>query len=330
MYIGERMEIFNRFRDTVFLKENSDLENQLEELKKIRKQLVNTDKIDQDIKILEYGINGEKEIAFELKNANIGMYVLHDITFEYDGNKAQIDYLLFTRGNFYLIECKNLIGNITVDSNRQFYREYEYKGKKIKESIYSPYTQAVRHQDMMKKVWSANHSKLDNFIFGRFQGKDFFRPIVVLSNSKSILNTKDAPKEIKNDIIRADQLISYIKKDIEKMDSLELCSVKQLKQAAEVWLSRSVNNNTNITNKYLHEINVEDNKATLENELRNFRKEKSKTMKVPAYYVFTDEEMNNLIKLMPRTIEELKVKRILSNIKIQCHGDEIINILNKR
>ena len=58
---------------------------------------------------------------------------------------------------------------------------------------------------MMKKVWSVNHSKLDNFIFGRFQGKDFFRPIVVLSNSKSILNTKYAPKEIKNDIIRADQ-----------------------------------------------------------------------------------------------------------------------------
>ena len=145
------MELFSRFRDTVFLKEDSDLEKQLNELKKIRDKLQNTDEIDKDIKLLEYGIAGEKEIAFELKNANIGMYVLHDVTFEYDGNKAQIDYLLFTRGYFYLIECKNLVGNITVDSNGQFYREYEYKGKKIKESIYSPYTQAERHKDMMKK-----------------------------------------------------------------------------------------------------------------------------------------------------------------------------------
>ena len=125
------MELFSRFRDTVFLKEDSDLEKQLNELRNIRDKLQNTDEIDKDIKLLEYGIAGEKEIAFELKNANIGMYVLHDVTFEYDGNKAQIDYLLITRGYCYLIECKNLYGNITVDNNGQFYREYEYKGKKI-------------------------------------------------------------------------------------------------------------------------------------------------------------------------------------------------------
>ena len=324
------MELFSRFRDTVFLKEDSDLEKQLDELRKIREKLQNTDEIDKDIKLLEYGIAGEKEIAFELKNANIGMYVLHDVAFEYDGNKAQIDYLLFTRGYFYLIECKNLVGNITVDSNGQFYREYEYKGKKIKESIYSPYTQAIRHQDIMKKVWSANHSKLDNFIFGRFHGKNFFRPIVVLSNSKSFLNTKYAPKEIRNDIIRADQLISYIQKDIDNMDSAELCGEKMLKQAADVWLSRSITNNTNISNKYLNAIKDKDDKADLENKLRTFRKEKSKSMNVPAYYIFTDEELNNLLEIMPKTIEELKTKRILTDIKIKCHGEEIIEIVKKK
>lgn len=321
------MGLFDIFRDTIFLKEDSDLEKQLDELRNIREKLQNTDEIDKDIKLLEYGIAGEKEIAFELKNANVGMYVLHDVTFEYDGNKAQIDYLLFTRGYFYLIECKNLVGNITVDSNGQFYREYEYKGKKIKESIYSPYTQAVRHQDMMKKVWSANHSKLDNFIFGRFHGKNFFRPIVVLSNSKSFLNTKYAPKEIRNDIIRADQLISYIQKDIDNMDSAELCGEKMLKQAADVWLSRSITNNTNLANKYSNAIKDKYDKADLENKLRIFRKEKSKSMNVPAYYIFTDEELNNLLEIMPKTIEELKIKKILTDIKIKCHGDEIIKII---
>lgn len=324
------MEIFNRFRNTVFLKEDSDLKKQLNELKKIRGKLGNTDEIDKEIKLLEYGIAGEKEIAFELKNANVGMYVLHDVTFECDGNKAQIDYLLFTRGYFYLIECKNLIGNITIDNNGQFYREYEYNGKKIKESIYSPYTQAVRHQDMMKKVWSANHSKLDNFIFGRFQGKDFFRPIVVLSNPKCFLNTTYAPKEIKNDIIRADQLINYIQKDINKMDSTELCGEKKLKQSAEVWLSRSIPNNTNIADKYLSKIKNTVNKTNLESKLRTFRKEKSKSMNVPAYYVFTDEELNNILNIMPKTIEELKIRKILTDIKIKYHGDEIINILNEK
>lgn len=323
------MELFNRFRNTIFLKEDSDLKKQLNELKNIRDKLENTEEIDRDIKLLEYGINGENEIAFELKNANIGMYVLRDITFECDGNKAQIDYLILTRGYFYLVECKNLIGNITVDSNGQFYREYEYNGKKIRESIYSPYTQAVRHQDMMKKVWSANHSKLDNFIFGRFHGKNFFRPVVVLSNSKSILNTKYAPKEMKNDIIRADQLISYIKKDIEGMNNSELWGEKMLKTAAEIWLSRSIPNDTNIANRYLNKIRNKKNKIEIENELRAFRKEKSKSMNIPAYYVFTDEEMNNLISIMPKTVEELKVRKIISDIKIKCHGEEIIKIINE-
>lgn len=323
------MELFSRFRDTVFLKEDSDLEKQLNELKSIREKMQNTDEIDKDIKLLEYGIAGEKQIAFELKNANVGMYVLHDVTFECNGNKAQIDYLLFTRGYFYLIECKNLVGNITVDSNGQFYREFEYKGKIIKESIYSPYTQAFRHQDMMKKVWVANHSKLDNFLYGRFQDRNFFRPIVVLSNSKSFLNTKYAPKNIKKDILRADQLISYIMNDIQNMSREELSNEKELKKAAEVWLSRTVPNNSNIANKYIELANNQDDRKDLENKLREFRKEKSKSMKVPAYFIFTDEELNKIIVFMPKNVDELRKNKLLTDVKINCHGEEIIKIINR-
>ncbi len=324
------MALFEIFKETIFVKENSELAWKLNELVKLKGKVKEKDKLEKEMQMAQLGLPGENKVRFELENANIGMYVLHDVTFECDGNKVQIDYLLFTRGYFYLIECKNLFGNITVDSNGQFYREYEYNGKKIKESIYSPYTQAVRHQNMMKKVWAENHSKLDNFIFGRYHGKDFFRPIVVLSNSKCFLNTKSAPKEIRNDIIRVDQLISYIQKDIDNLNNTELCGEKMLKEAAEVWLSRSVPNNTNIANKYLSEKNEKNNKLDLENKLRAFRKEKSKSMNVPAYYIFTDEEMNNILNTMPKTVEELKIKKILSDIKIKYHGDEIINILNKK
>lgn len=323
------MEIFNRFRDTVFLKEDSSLEKQLEDLKSIRNQINNTEEIDKDIKYMEYGIQGEKEIAFELKNAHIGMYVLHDVTFEYEGNRAQIDYLIFSRGCFYIVECKNLYGNITVDSNGQFYRESEYDGKKIKESIYSPYTQAVRHQDIMKKVWSSHHGKVDNFLFGNRLEKDWFKPIVVLSNSKSILNIKYAPKEIRNNILRADQLVNYIKNDISKYDKDMFSSEKGLKKTAEVWLSRQVPNITSFANKYLNKIEEKQDNSYLEEELKLYRKEKSKKMNVPAYYIFTDDEMNSLIISKPKTIEELKSSNILSSIKIKCHGEEIIQIFNK-
>lgn len=317
------MRLFNSFNSVVFLKEDSDLEKQLVELKNMKDNLKNTDEIDRDIKLLEYGIIGENEIAFELKNSNIGMYVLHDVTYECEGNKAQIDYLIFTRGNFYLIECKNLIGNITVDNNGQFYREYDYKGKRIKESIYSPYTQAKRHQDMLKKVWSVNHSKLENFIFGRFHGENFFKPLVVLANSKCFLNTLNAPKEIKDNIIRADQLISYIKKDISNMHLDELSSKKVVKKSCEIWLSRATNNSFSLSNKYLNQFKEEKD---LEKKLKLFRIKKSKKINVPPYYIFTNEEMIDIIKNRPKNIDELKT--ILPSVKVDYHGKDILEVID--
>ncbi len=321
------MDLFKSFKKTIFLKKESDLEKQLVELKRIREKLDNKDEIDRDIKLFEYGIYGENRIIYELNNADIGMYVLHDVTFECDGNKAQIDFLLITRGCFYLIECKNLIGNITVDSNGQFYREYNYKGRKIKESIYSPYTQAERHQEMLKKVWAANHSFLENVFIGNFHGKDFFRPIVVLSNSKGFLNTKYAPKEIKNDIIRVDQLVNYLKNDIKNTSYFELLREKDLKKTAEIWLSRSVPNDTNILKKYLKQYRESNN--NLEKTLRSFRRERTKKLNFRREdYIFSDTEMYNLIKYRPKTLDELKKLRILADIRFKCHGEEIIKVLN--
>lgn len=152
--------IFNSFKDTIFLKEDSGLEKQVEELKRIKESGNNSYSIDKDIKLLELGIKGENEIAYELKNANLGLYVLRDVTVEYEGNKAQIDYVVISKGFTYLIECKNLIGNIYVDNKGQFQREYELGGKKVKEAIYSPYTQAIRHKEILKKRWISRNNKI--------------------------------------------------------------------------------------------------------------------------------------------------------------------------
>ena len=70
------------------------------------------EKIEEQIKYAEAGLLGEKQIAFELKNSGIDMYVLHDIYLEKGDLSAQIDFLLITRRHLYVIECKNLFGNI--------------------------------------------------------------------------------------------------------------------------------------------------------------------------------------------------------------------------
>ena len=51
-------------------------------------------------------------------------------------------------------------------------------------------------------------------------------------------------------------------------------------------------------------------------------------MNIPAYYVFNNEELEKIIEIMPKTINELKNANILSSIKIKTHGEKIIEIIN--
>lgn len=52
-------------------------------------------------------------------------------------------------------------------------------------------------------------------------------------------------------------------------------------------------------------------------------------MKIPAYYVFNNEELDKLIEIKPKTIQELKQANILSEVKIKTHGEYIIKEFNE-
>ncbi|WP_246615320.1 nuclease-related domain-containing protein [Clostridium thailandense] len=126
------MGLFNRMKEPVFLKEGSDAEVQLEKLKALEPLLNAEGKniIKQDIKCLEYGIAGEKSITFELKNSHMPMYILHDIYLKDGDLSAQIDYLVFTKKICFVIECKNLYGDIEINSMGDFIRTIEFGGRK--------------------------------------------------------------------------------------------------------------------------------------------------------------------------------------------------------
>ncbi len=261
------MGIFDVFRDTIFLKEDSNLEKQIEELKSLRDKIKDKDKIDKDIKLLELGLQGEKEIAFELKNANIGMYVVHDVTIPFEDLKAQIDYVIVTKGFTYLIECKNLIGNVTVDKDGQFRREYNYNGRWIREGIYSPYTQAQRHKELLKKRWISKNNKIKIALLEKSFDNMWYKSLVVLSNSKSLLNTRFAPSDVKKCTIRVDQLIDYIKKDIANYDTASFNSKKEMEEIAQSFVDISISDESSIVEKYRKE--VENNQSTVSKKENN-------------------------------------------------------------
>jgi len=76
----------------------------------------------------------------------------------------------------------------------------------------------------------------------------------------------------------------------------------------------------------LYNIQTNDN---LKDRLIEFRTKRSSEMNIPAYYVFTNEELDKLIEIRPKTIEELINFNILPAIKVKTHGEKIINIINE-
>ena len=78
------MGLFDKIKEPIFLKETSSAEKQLKDLQKLYHQAENKCKsqIEKEIKLLEAGIIGEKQIEFELRNSHIPMIVLHDLYLE--------------------------------------------------------------------------------------------------------------------------------------------------------------------------------------------------------------------------------------------------------
>lgn len=344
------MGLFTKKIGPVFLKENSDAEVYIEKLKVLSEKAQGNLKqeIEKQIAYAQYGLIGESNIAFELKNSNMDMYILHDIYLECDDLSAQIDYIIITRKRVYVIECKNLIGNIEVNNRGEFTRTYELLGKKMKEGIYSPITQNQRHLNVLKA--SGLKSKT-NIIAKTLFEKSFdgnYKSLVVLANPKTVLNVKYATKDIKEKIVRADQLISKIKELDAKAESVDLSQNSMLEIANSI-LEKNVESRSDYAKKYeellqsleeqaspvaeavveepCDEVTVETNREEIVKRLKAFRLEQSRKENIKPYYIFNDAQMEDIIEKNPQTKEELLQVSGFGNVKVEKYGAEIIGIM---
>lgn len=354
------MGIFDKKIGPVFLKETSDATAYIEKME-ILKTKANCElegSIDQDIMLAKYGLVGENNIAFELKNSGMDMYILHDL-YLVDGDlSAQIDYLVVTRKRIYIIECKNLIGNIEIDNTGTFIRNYEWNGKKKKEAVYSPITQNERHRLVLKAVRAKSKNVITRILFEK-NFDSMYQGVVVLANPKTCLFAKFAKKEVKNQVIRADQLISYLKsQDALVRDSMSNDNMYEL---AKFFLDNHKENQTNYARKYeeaVERINayanevatgddninnipervveVEEKALTITKDrsscimrLKEFRLNQSRKENIKPYYIFNDAQMEELMEKNPKTKDELITVSGFGEKKVEKYGDAILTILKE-
>ena len=128
---------FTKDKEPVIFKEHGSGEKQLKELQLLCDKATGKlkEEIEQEIRNVKAGIAGEENVIFELKNSHIPMYVLRDIYIEYEDYTAQIDFIVVTSKLIFIIECKNMYGNIEVDNKGAFTRVVEVGGRKRREGI---------------------------------------------------------------------------------------------------------------------------------------------------------------------------------------------------
>ena len=240
---------FFRVQEPVILKEGSDAKEQLATLESLRETVPRSQgrRLDSDIRALKAGIVGEDRILFELRNSHLSLVVIHDLHLEFEGLTAQIDFLVLTRRRNFVLECKNLYGDISVNARGDFVRSF---GGRRREGIYSPITQNQRHLGLMKRInLSTKGAIMGALLSPCFD--DLYRGLVVLANPKTILHDRNAKKEVKQQLVRGDQLVATI----ESINSMRgpadgKIPFKDVMERAERWLSMDTPVRTDYTARY--------------------------------------------------------------------------------
>lgn len=337
------LNIFSKKIGPVFLKETSDTADFIEKMEKLAESADGQLKedIQKQIKLAKHGQYGESNIAYELKNSGMDMYILHDIYLETGELSAQIDYIVITRKLMYILECKNLIGNIEINNTGTFIRTFELDGKKIVKSIYSPISQNQKHMQVLKQIRSESKK---NFIAKKLFESSFennYKSLVVLANPETLLNAKFAKKEVKEQVIRADQLIDTIKKmEAQVKDSM---SADEMKALAEFYLANNQPKKSDYAKRYEEAVAAFEKQEEVTNydisdqqkidneglvkRLKEFRMQQSAKEKIKPYMVFTDAQMNDLIDKNPKDKDELLMVSGFGAVKVEKYGENILEIL---
>ena len=203
-------------------------------------------------------------------------------------------------------------------------------GKTVEKGMYSPLRQVEAQREVIRKIWESRANTINKLLYSKDFNK-YRKVLVVASNKETILNTNKAPGDMKYKILRADSLVRQIEYDFDHRDKDEMLMYKKtLEDAAKSYIEVSYKEKIDYYDFYKRKYcnNIKQANDNLKDRLIELRKNRSKEMNIPAYYVFTNDELDKLVELKPKTIEELKSLNILTPVKIKTHGETIIKEIN--
>lgn len=269
--------------------------NGKENLKKLELEPKNNE---YKINCLKRGLYGESRVLYTLSNMDIPMYIMYDLLLECDNYKAQIDFVVVSKRNIYFLETKNLKGNIDIEDDGTFTR----KLGKYKKGIKNPMTQNNEHEKVIKAIFKKEKIHAS------------FKSLVVLANDNNYIKFKKNVKDLRNNIIRNDKL--------------EQTLIKYEQSKHIIRQEDKIKNICDILLKYNK--TVEKNDDELIELLKKYRKETAYKEKNYPYMIYNDETLMELVKIRPKSLDELKNISGFGDYKIDKYGNDIIKIINDK
>lgn len=326
-----------KLRSPVLIKEGISAQSTIDTITKdieSEKSIEVQKELRSKIKLLELGLYGEKSVQFELMNSFLPIHVLHDLQLQHGEWKAQYDFVVITRKFLLIIEVKNYYGNIQVTENGEFIRNV-MKGKKVvfQEGFYSPIRQIERQTEVLRTLLK-EHGVIGN--------KTQIKQVVVFTNNKTILDLRKAKEDIRDRIVRVDGLVEYISKELKKSSPVHLLDNRMLdisKFLKDSHKEEQLEKTTDTVElKLLGEtvesietpqVELAQNLSGLEEALRKYRKDKAAALDVKAFYIFSNQTLDEIVAKQPTSLEQLATIRGIGDKKIEEFGEEILEVIQR-
>lgn len=320
-------------------KQKEQLENLLLKVGDDQKEIVL-----KELNLVNIGLQGESKVAYELKNIyDISGYVFHDICLKYNDVTAQMDFVIVTPKFICVIEAKKLNGNITIDSEGNFIRSFiDAKGNVYKkEGMDSPVMQNKKHCDLLRNLLVSNKLIRELPVLS----------LICCSNSKAMIKKAYAPKEIQDIVIKTDQVANKLSTYYKMYADFDM-KKKQLEKVVEFISEHIVEREVDYVSKLhlkLMETKIEEKtifksdevQETVKEEvlvevpqnddlyesLKEYRINKSKELNYKPYYIFNNDQLEQLILKRPLDIKTLSNYKILNEKQFELYGQDIVNII---
>jgi len=197
----------------VLIKEADDCSKRLALLEALEQSPLLDDKqkkwLKDELWNLRKGRSGERNAAYYIDSAlkdSANLAVIHDLRLEWEGESAQIDHLVISRGLiFYLLETKNFSGNLSINEHGEFTVFYG----NTRQGIPSPILQSRRHEKVLAK-WLEQLG-----IGGRFGSRPQFFHAVLVAPTSTINRPAPAKFDTSN-VIKADAFDEWRQQHVEK------------------------------------------------------------------------------------------------------------------